>query len=219
MNTAFANHALVALLGVSLLGLTACGRKPALVQNTAPQNALGEIVGEEAARLAGPGAKVLVLAPTASDPAGMSIEPVLKSFAAALAKHGNVTIAATERVKARMSDPSPTREELTAAQLDKLVRGAAGASAVVSFVGFPVLAEAEIAELKKRNLKFVAIYTAGPQAGPHYKKLLEARVLDVAILPRMELPPAAAQIPTKPRDFFDRNYQLATPETAAQLTP
>jgi hypothetical protein len=177
---------------------------------------MGEVVGEETAKLAGPGAKVLLLAPAKGDPAGLWIDPVLQAFTAALNQHGNGTVVATERVKARADDPSPTREELTAAQLEGLLNKAGGATALVSFVGFPVLDEAQIASLKKRQIKVVALYTAGPQAGPHYKKLLEARALDLAILPRME-PPATAQKPATPREIFNHQFFSVTATNAAQL--
>ena len=177
-------------------------------------NALGEVVGEETARVAGPGAKVMVLAPASGDPAGMTIDPVLKALTAKLAQQGNCTVIATHRVKARLTDPSPTREELTAAQIEGLVRDAKGATAVVSFVGFPVLDDAQITAFKSRSLKCVAVYTAGPQAGPHYKKLLTSKVLEVAVLPRLEPPANAAPGSSPARDMFNRQYQLVTPETA-----
>lgn len=198
-------------------GPVACKRQASVPPSTGPQNVLAEVAAEEAARLAGPGGKVLVLAPASGDPAGMAIDPVLKPFAAALATHGKVTVTATERVKARVNDPSPTREELTPAQLDGFLRGAKGASAIVSFVGFPVLDDAQIAGLKSRSIKLIAIYTAGPQAGPHYKKMLMANALDLAILPRMDPPPGAPPNPPTSRDTFNRQYLLATPETAARL--
>ncbi len=215
MRTNFAKPLVPFLLSAALIAFAGCKRAPA-VAVAAPQSALAEVVGEEVAKLAGPAAKVLVLAPASGDPAAVWLDPVLKSFSASLKQHGGVTVAATEKVKARLDDPSPTREELTAAQFDGFLRGVKGATAIVSFVGFPVLDAAQIAGLKDHQVKLVAIYTAGPQAGPHYKKLLEARVLDLAILPRMDLPAGAAQPPVTPRDFFDRQYLLVTPETAAK---
>jgi hypothetical protein len=209
---------LLLLLAASVsFGLVGCKRQASVQPSTGPQSALAEVTAEEVARLAGPGGKVFVLAPASGDPAGMAIDPVLKPFAAALVKHGNVTVSATERVKARVNDPSPTREELTAAQFDGFMRGTKGATAIVSFVGFPVLDDAQIAGLKSRSIKLVAIYTAGPQAGPHYKKTLMANALDLAILPRMDPPPGVPQNPPATRDTFNRQYLLATPETAARL--
>jgi|GEM_PF-1132385 len=217
MSNLFTHRRLLVLLAAAFAGLAGCGRKPALPAS-APSNALGEIVGEETARLAGPGAKVMVLAPAAGDPAGRTVEPVLKAFTATLAQQGKLTVVATQRVKARLTDPSPTREELTAAQLEGMVRDAKGATTVVSFVGFPVLDDGQIAGLKGRQLKFIAIYTAGPQAGPHYRKLLTSRVLEVAVLPRFDPPANAVPNPTAARDIFNRQYQLVTPDTVAKAS-
>lgn len=215
MRTNFASHLLPVLLSATLLAFTGCKRSPA-VPISAPQNALAEVVGEEVVKLAGPGAKVMVLVPASGDAAALWVDPVVKSFASVLAQQGKGTVVATERVKARVTDPSPTREELTAAQFEGLLRNVKNATAIVSFVGFPALDAVQTAGLKDRKIKLVAIYTAGPQAGPHYKPLLEARALDLAILPRMDPPLGAAQPPVTPRDFFNRQYLLVTPETAAR---
>ncbi len=215
MRTPFAKHLVPVLLSATLIAIAGCKRSPA-VPVSAPQNALAEVLGEEVAQLAGPGAKVLVLAPASGDAAAVWVDPVLKSFSTALAQQGKGTVVATEKVKARLDDPSPMREELTAAQFEGFLRGVKNATVIVSFVGFPVLDAAQIAGLKDRKVKLIAIYTVGPQAGPHYKKLLEARVLDLAILPRMDPPAGAAQPPVTPRDFVNRQYLLVTPETAAK---
>lgn len=217
MSTRFTYRLPLVLLLASLTGLAGCGRKPA-VPASAANNALGEVVAEEAARLVGPGGKVMVLAPVASDPAGMTIEPVLKALAATLAQQGKVSVVATHRVKARLTDPSPTREEMTGAQFEGLVRDMKGATGVVSFVGFPVLDEAQIAALKSRQLKCLAVYTAGPQAGPHYKKLLTDKVLGVVLLPRFEAPASTVPNASAARVTVNRQFQLVTPDTVAQAT-
>ena len=213
----FANRIVFLVFGTALLGLAGCESKP-VIPATPVNHALAEVVGEEAARLGGPGAKVMVLAPAATDGAGMWLEPVLRALTAQLAVRGNLTVVATQRVKARIDDPSPTREEMTAAQFQGLLGDLQGATVLVSFVGFPVLDDAQIAALKNRAVKFLAVYTAGPQGGPHYQKLLTARVLDVAILPRMEPPASAVPNATAARDIFNRQYQLVTPETVGQAT-
>lgn len=213
----FASRLVFTVFVTALLGLAGCESKPVIPARPV-NHALAEVVGEEVARLGGPGAKVMVLAPAVTDAAGMWLEPVLKSLTAQLAVRGNLTVVATQRVKSRLDDPSPTREELTAAQFQGLLADLKGATVVVSFVGFPVLDDAQIAGLQNRPVKFVAVYTAGPQGGPHYQKLLAARVLDVAILPRLEPPPTAAPNATAVRDIFDRQYQLVTPETVGQAT-
>jgi hypothetical protein len=211
-------QSIAALLLVSYMTLLGgCGREAAK-KPSAPQSALGEIVGEETARLAGPGSKVLLLVPAKGDPAAMWVESAVPVFTATLARHGNVTVVAMERVKVRTDDPSPMREELTAKQFDSLLNNLRGAVAVVSFVGFPVLDEAQLASVKKRQLKMVAIYTAGPQAGPHYRKALESRALGLAILPRMEPPAGASQKPATAKELFNQQFQAVTPETAAQLS-
>ena len=125
---------------------------------------------------------------------------------------------ATQRVRARLKDPSPTREDLTATDLEGIVSGAKGVAAVVSFVGFPVLNDAQIAALEGRKLKFIAIYSAGPKAGTHYKKLLTAKALDVAVLPRLDPSANAAPNSTAARDIFNQRYKLVTPDTVAQTS-
>ena len=217
MNSAIACRLVFTSLAAALLGLAGCESKP-VIPATPVNSALAEVVGEEVARLGGPGAKVMVLAPAVTDGAGMWLEPVLKALSTQLALRGNLTVVATQRVKSRIDDPSPTREELTAAQFQGLLADLKGAAVVVSFVGFPVLDEAQTAGLQNRQVKFLAVYTAGPQGGPHYQKLLTARVLDVAVLPRFEPPANAVPNPTAARDIFNRQYQLVTPETVGQAT-
>ncbi len=93
----------------------------------------------------------MVLAPVASDPAGMTIEPGLKALAAAQAQQGKIAVVATHRVKARLADPSPTCEELTTGEFDALLRDMKDATGVVSCVDFPGLDAAQIAALKHRR--------------------------------------------------------------------
>jgi hypothetical protein len=53
--------------------------------------------------------------------------------------------------------------------------------------------------------------------GPNVRRWLESKTLSLAVVPRLDDPPAGAAAPKTPRDWFDREYQTVTPANLAQM--
>ena len=86
-------------------------------------------------------------------------------------------------------------------------------SIVVVFAGLPPCSQLLVDKLAGGSLKLVAVCGNSPMV----KEWLEAKALALAIVPRMEdLPPGTAA-PKTARDWFQREFEIITPETAGRL--
>jgi hypothetical protein len=102
---------------------------------------------------------------------------------------------------------------LSADQLFKALATHANVGAVVLFMGFPPLADAELESLKKSKAKIIVVSALHPD----YKRLLQRQAIHLAIVPRPanELPEARAAQTLRER--FDQEYMIITPAEAARL--
>jgi hypothetical protein len=195
------------------------GRKPPL--RLEPFEAIGEMAAEETARLLGGRGQVVIVT---FDPSKVRMPPArmvaavlkaeMKGFNNAIKKHNNLTVLATESVEVPHLGAFYPDSGLPADRFFELVEKYRAADAIVSFAGLPLLQEQDFNKLRTTMPKIVAVASFG--SGP-YQKLLEARVVQVVIVPR---PPDSTQPSTKPktlREWFDRYYEVVTAQTAAAL--
>jgi hypothetical protein len=133
----------VALLG-SLMSLArGCRGKPSV--KLGPYEALGARAADETAALLRQNGCVLILAADLDSPV---IAAEVGQFQKTLCKNPGLSIAAVEIIQ---TDP------LRSAQFVSLLKKHAGVAAVVSFYGFPVFTDDELAQLPQPLPKIVAI--------------------------------------------------------------
>ncbi len=144
-----------------------------------------------------------VLAPTT--------ETQIKAFKKAVGGTG-LKIAAV--AKANIAPPSLGRTGIfmEPGQLSKLISQHADADALVLFVGLASREEVEAARPKsgKPQLVMVANYE------PYYRPLVQSRVIQLAIVPRMDGDEPGKAVESS-QSYFERNYRVMTPENASQL--
>ena len=88
------------------------------------------------------------------------------------------------------------------------------ADAFVLFIGFPMLSPSELNSLKTGKTKFIVISAALPG----YRELLNAGIIQLAIVPKPGTANEDTSEPKNLREWFAREYQIVTPATADRLT-
>ena len=197
--------------GLVLLLLLGPGCKPKELQALLePSQALSAVVAEEAARLAGPKKQVALITPDASWGKPSSVEEALKS---ALKKRGLTVITAKA---ANLGNPMLSGPiGLKAGDFFEAVEKSAGAGAIISLVGAPLLTPDEAAHLSRDHPPVLVVATAmlgdkmGVRSDPvQLAGLLEAQVIQLAVIDGAD---PAANRPNKPeptRELFSQNYRI-----------
>lgn len=184
--------------------------------NVPLQRTVGQVLADETARVTGRPAKIVVV--TVNVPNAAELKVQLDAFQKELKHLGNITI--TDKVVLDAGDNPKYRAGagLSAKHLLKIVRKHATADAIVSFVGIPELSDQDLAQAKK--LPKLVAETHSPEK---LVKLLDTKVLVAAIVPRFEFPAPGPRKPHTSREWFDRNFQVITPDShlaaAGEETP
>lgn len=204
--------ALLAIFG-SLISLYYTQRGPGI--ELQPYKALGAVTAEETAKLLGGRGRVVVIGADFGEYKNLvpMMDAKIKSFQKTLKRTGEMTLAAIEKVKIQPPSLARTGEFMLPDQLAKVMEKNPRVDAIVSFVGLSPLANQDLSALKQNSVKLVV--ASGYDAA--YKKLLQTRLIHLAILPRTENPPETAEKPRTLREWFDRDYETITPEKAASL--
>src|SRR5262249_29879811 len=131
-------------------------------------------------------------------------EKTLKSFSA-------MSIQQIEEVEAK--DPKyGVGRGLSATRLLKIVAKHPNANAIVSLIGVPNFTPAEVDEFSKAHLKFIAEVRSQERT----LRLLDKGILQLAVVSRFIFPaPGGTKHPHKPREWFDRYFQVVTTEPGA----
>ncbi len=180
--------------------------------NLDPYVVLGAVTAEETAKLLADKGLVLVMVRDTGADKNPSVEAELNAFQQSLKKHPGLRLV-TERVQVTPMLMMATGGSVPPDQLFKALETHANVGALVLFFGFPPLADPQVEALKKSDVKIVVVSSLHPG----YKRLLERRVIHLAIAPRTEAPPARSQAPWTLRERFDQNYLIVTPVEAARL--
>jgi hypothetical protein len=208
----FARQLRIADFGLVLLLLflfPAC--KPKEVQVLLePSQALGSVLAEEAVRLAGTKKPVALITPDASWGPPSTVEEALKS---ALKKHGVTVLTAKA---AELGNPMFSGEiGLKAKDFYEALEKSAGAGAVISLVGAPLLKPGDAVRLSSAHPPVLVVATAmlGNKIGlrgDHVQlaRLLEARVIQLAIIDGASPAANPAGKPDATRELFARNYRI-----------
>jgi hypothetical protein len=186
------------------------GRAPKV--NLDPYAALGAVTAEETAKLVADKGQVLVIVRGTGANKNPSVEAELAAFQQTLKKHPGVNVL-VEKFQVTPILMMATGGGLPADEFSKALERHGNLSAVVLFLGFPVLTEPEIEALKKTGVKAVVVSALHPA----YKLLLEKQAIQLAIVPRAEPAPEGGPTPRTVRERFDQQYNIITPADAANL--
>jgi hypothetical protein len=199
-----------AAVGLALL-LVCPGCKPKELQSLLePGQALSAVLAEEAVRLAGTRKQVALITPDASWGPASTVEQSLRG---ALKKRGVTVITAKA---ADVGNPMFSGQiGLKGKDFLEALEKAAGAGAVISLAGAPLLNPAETGRVSPDHPPVLVVATAmqGNKMGLHtdpvqLARLLEAKVIQLAII---DGPDPAIQPTGKPdatHELFARNYHI-----------
>jgi hypothetical protein len=180
--------------------------------NLRPSNAVGEVLAEEVVRMLGATGKVVLVGRSASRDGGDASGEQIASLQAALKNRASASLAAIEWLP---RSPVGTMDlgGVAAGQLLELIDKNKDANAFVVFAGLPPFSQELAAKLATRSLKLLAV--CGYNA--NVRHWLEARALSVAVVPRSDDLPARAAPPRTAADWFEREFQMVTPENVGRL--
>ena len=189
-----------------------CGRLGPRVDLNNTNELLGAMTAEETARLAGGQGRVMVFVRDTGKVKNPWVQAQLGAFQQTLKKHAGLSLV-TEAIPVSPTLMMAAGGGLPAGPFLKALETNPDLAAVVSFFGFPQLAEAELEALKKSGVKTVVVSALRPG----YKQLLERQAIQALIVPRSNAPPPGAPAPRTLREHFDQEYTLFTPADAASL--
>jgi len=177
-----------------------------------PYHALGSGAAEETAKLIGNKGPVVIIAPDTSQFKNPAVESELSSCQKSLAKSG-LKVAAVARFKMTPMESMATGGAMPRDQFLNVLQSHPSAGAVVLFCGFPQFAPQDYDVLKQGNTKFIV--ASGYL--PAYRKLLEAQVIHLAIVPKFDRSASPAKEPKTPREWFEQDFVVITPGNTATL--
>ena len=200
-------------LGLLLLFLVPGCRPKEIQALVQPSEALGDVLAEETVRLAGANHSITLITHDNSWGQPSTAEQALRS---ALKKRK----ALLDLVKtANLGNPMLSKEfGLKAADFFDAMEKSANAGAVISLVGAPLLKEGDATRLSSPHPPVLVVATAslGDKMGVHtdpvvLAKLLEAKVIQLAIIDGTDPTPQPAAKPDPNRVLFAQHYRILRP--------
>lgn len=175
--------------------------------NLQPSHAVGEVLADELARVLGGDGKVVLIGRAGSRQQPEAKGAQLASLEAVLRRRGSPQLAATEW----LPKPPPASMDsggISAEQLLGFFIRNKDANAFVIFAGLPGLSPDLAADISARSIKLLAVCGYSPNV----RNWLTSRALVAAVVPRWDDLSVGAAAPQKPADWFQREFQLLTPE-------
>ncbi len=172
-------------------------RTPAIKLDT--YEVLGTVTAEETASLLGGQGRVLLMVRDTSPDKNPSVEAQVKAFLQTLKPHTKMNVM-VDRVQVTPMLMMSTGGGVPVDQLFQAIEKHEKPRAVVLFFGLPPLTEPEQEALKRTGVKLVVVSSFRPG----YQRLLERRVIQLAIVPRLEAP-TLGKVQTL-RERFDQEY-------------
>jgi hypothetical protein len=203
-----AERALLPLAAVMLLLLSCTPKETKALLG--PSEALGTVLAEEAARIAGARKQVAIISPDANWGAASATEEAFKN---ALKKQGFTIVTAKA---ANLGDPMRRAQlGLKAGDFLDALDKSADAGAIVSFAGAPVLGPGDAARVKSGHPPVLVVATASLGNVPgiwgdpvQLAGLLEAKTIDLVIIDGADpaVPPTGKSDAT--HALFAQNYSI-----------
>jgi hypothetical protein len=178
-----------------------------------PYHALGAGAAEETAKLLGNKGQVVVMAHDTTEFKNPAVDGQLKSFQQTLKKNNGMSIAATLRFKLTPMERMATGGAAPRDLFLNALQSHSNLGAVVLFCGFPPLTLSDYDTLKQSGTKVVVV------SGylPAYRRLLEAQLIHLAIVPQFDRSTTPAKEPKTLREWFEQDFLVITPDNTATL--
>ena len=176
-----------------------------------PHEAVGWVMARQALAFLKPGGRITVISRDTSVFKQPALDSQLLSFQRGLeAAH-----VAPAVVQALQVDPlRPV--EVPAGDFYEYLRKASPGDVIVSFMGPPLLTEAQRGQLGEIKPKIVAFCAASLPDPAYLKVLFDQGLLHAAVVGRGNSPPPSTS-PKGPQDWFDRFFLAVTAANAASL--
>jgi hypothetical protein len=170
---------------------------------------VGTVLAEETANLLDHKGQIVLITVHSREFPELRVQ--LASFEKTLKSSGAISIQQIEEVEAK--DPKyGVGRGLSATRLLKTVTKHPNADAIVSLIGVPNFTPAELDEFSKAHLKFIAEVRSQERT----LRLLDQGILQLAVVSRFIFPaPGGTKHPRKPREWFDRYFQVVTPASGS----
>jgi hypothetical protein len=179
--------------------------------NVALHQRVGEVMAEQAAKLAGSkGRLVVITIPTGNEP---ELRTQLEAFRKALKKLGDYDLKEHE-LETKDQPKYGLGMGLSGRRFVRAVKNNPKADAIVSFVGAPKLAEEELTELTK-----VPKFLAETRSPDNLPKLFEKRIIQVAVVSRFYFPAPGPIKPKTTEDWFNKRYQIIAADSVKTIPP
>ena len=201
---------LIVVSSVAAIGVIANWGPNAPKINRAPFIGLGEVVAEETDKVIDHHGMVVPVVANYHTTGSSPMTDEWKAFTRQIKKSPGVELAEPVLVQLDETTGEPS---LTRADFDKLVRGNAGAAALVLLVGLPVWDAGRPLTLPRVAPKIVAIHTSALPAKPY----LTSAVATVLITRRLAPDSQALAAPRTPRQYFDKYFQVVTAKDSESL--
>jgi len=202
----------VALVAILVAGYILWRQFSAPAVNFRPSAAAGEVLADEVSRLLGGSGEVLIIARQTSREGTDAMGQRVASFAAALGRGTKLQLTATEwipRAAGGMMDLGGVSQE----QLETALEKNSTVNLAVVFAGLPPYSPGLAEKLTARSQKLVAVCGYGPTV----RSWLDAKALELAVVPRLGDPPATTAAPKTAKEWFEREFQIVTPANVGQM--
>jgi len=199
----------LAILSVSSL-LLFTRREPKIQLN--PYQALGMVAAEETIKLMGDQGQIVVASQDSREFEMPALAAQLKAFQTAARKKAKVRVEVEKTTMDAMTMMA-AGGRMPAEKFFEMLQKHPKAGAIVLFMGFPLLRDRDFDALKQRVPRLVVV--AGYR--DDYQQLLERRLIDLVIVPRLDALPETARKPQTLREWFDQEYVIIAPEKASAL--
>jgi len=176
-----------------------------------PQEALGQVLAEEAGKLLGSGGRLTLITRGPARFEKSASEFQMKGFEQALHK-SNLNLAATNVFKV---DPLRLLRVPPGDFLEVLKKQSEN-DVIVSLLGPPVLTSEQRARLSEKRARVVAVCSGGMPRQVNLRALFDQNLLHVAILSRAQTAPNLTA-PNNLREWFDHFYQVVTRTNISDL--
>jgi len=207
--TTFTTLAILGALGAS--GFLVLSRLESKIELN-PYQALGTVAAEETIKLMGDKDQIVIIAQDTSEFDMPALAAQLNAFQATARKTAKVTVA-IEKVKMDAMTMMAAGGRVPGARFLETLQKYPKAGAIILFLGFPQLAGRDLDALRQRVPKMIVVAAYRPD----YQELLERRLIDLAIVPRLDALPENAPKPRTLREWFAQEYVILAPETTAAM--
>ena len=174
--------------------------------NAPLHQAVGRVMADETARIVGPHGKIVVV--TTEIRSAPELKVQLEAFEKNLKLHNGIAIQDKVVLDPGENPKYRAGSGLSSKRFLKIARKHTGVEAVVSFVGAPALSAEDL-----NQAKAVPKLIAETHSPEKLVMLLEKKILVSAIVPRFEFPAPGPRKPSTGQEWFDRYFQVLTPES------